>query len=222
MAVSAVHYGWGFRQAGGRQNNNDISMYYEGVAELNLNGATLAPTTSNGNALGTSSLQWADLFLASGAVINFNSGDVTLTHASNLLTLTGGGLTITDTGFTVTAGGVAITAGGLTLGTGANKLGLGAAEAVTIASGVATITKPYVKLSGESSSNDQLDTITYTGAAEGDLLILTRAANDITVDDGNIDLGATSRVLTATGHYLFLIFDGSGWGEIAFIAGDNA
>ena len=32
------------------------------------------------------------LFGSSGAVINFNSGDVTLTHGSNLLTLDGGAL----------------------------------------------------------------------------------------------------------------------------------
>ena len=52
----------------------------------------IAPSTSDGQALGTSSLMFSDLFLASGSVLNFNNGDVTLTHASNLLTLDGGSL----------------------------------------------------------------------------------------------------------------------------------
>ena len=33
---------------------------------------------SDGQALGTSSLMFSDLFLASGSVVNFNNGDVTL------------------------------------------------------------------------------------------------------------------------------------------------
>ena len=35
---------------------------------------------------------YADLFLASGAVVNFNGGDVTMTHSSNLLNVSGGSL----------------------------------------------------------------------------------------------------------------------------------
>ena len=33
---------------------------------------------------------WSDLFLGDGAVINFNAGDVTATHSSNLLSIAGG------------------------------------------------------------------------------------------------------------------------------------
>lgn len=49
----------------------------------------VVPATSDGAALGTSSLLWSDLFLASGAVVNFNNGDATLTHAANTLTFAG-------------------------------------------------------------------------------------------------------------------------------------
>jgi hypothetical protein len=47
------------------------------------------PTASDGAALGTTSLMWSDLFLASGAVVNFDNGDVTITHASNQLAFAG-------------------------------------------------------------------------------------------------------------------------------------
>lgn len=52
--------------------------------------SNITPTTDDGAALGTTSLQWSDLFLASGGVINWNNGDITLTHSANDLTLAGG------------------------------------------------------------------------------------------------------------------------------------
>lgn len=51
------------------------------------------PSANDAAALGASGTAFSDLFLASGAVINFNAGDVTLTHAANALTLAGGTLT---------------------------------------------------------------------------------------------------------------------------------
>jgi len=46
--------------------------------------------TSDGGALGSTTKMWSDLFLASGGVVNFNAGDITLTHSSDTLTLAGG------------------------------------------------------------------------------------------------------------------------------------
>lgn len=104
---------------------------------------------------------------------------------------------------------------------GAGHFGFGTGEAVTIASGVAVVTKPYVILDAEGAgTTDQLDTITYTGVADGDLLLLVSTATDtITVDDANINLGAASRAV-APGGSLLLRYDGgeSQWTEVVFLA----
>lgn len=52
------------------------------------------PVTDDGDSLGTTALKWADVFLASGGVINFNNGNVTLTHSAANLTLAGGNLNL--------------------------------------------------------------------------------------------------------------------------------
>ena len=72
--------------------DDTIHIKIAGSDELTLTSTAIAPSTSDGQALGTSSLMFSDLFLASGSVVNFNNGDVTLTHSSNLLTLDGGSL----------------------------------------------------------------------------------------------------------------------------------
>ena len=51
------------------------------------------PDANDGAALGTTSLQFSDLFLAEGAVINFDNGDITVTQSGNDLTIAGGSLT---------------------------------------------------------------------------------------------------------------------------------
>ena len=72
--------------------DDTIHFKIAGSDEITMTATALAPSTSDGQALGTSSLMFSDLFVASGSVINFNNGDVTLTHSSNLLTLDGGSL----------------------------------------------------------------------------------------------------------------------------------
>jgi hypothetical protein len=50
---------------------------------------TFAPSTSDGASLGTATNMWSDAFLASGGVLNWNNGDVTVTHSSNALAFAG-------------------------------------------------------------------------------------------------------------------------------------
>ncbi len=79
--------------------DNAVTFRVNGANEMKLAANVFSPSTSNGIALGSGSLMWSDLFLASGSVINFNNGDVTATHSSNTLTIAGGNLAIP--GFTL-------------------------------------------------------------------------------------------------------------------------
>jgi hypothetical protein len=64
------------------------------VADTITVNTALLPDANDGAALGASGTAWSDLFLASGAVINFNAGDVTITHSADALTIAGG-ITVT-------------------------------------------------------------------------------------------------------------------------------
>jgi hypothetical protein len=68
---------------------NTINFHANNAKEMVLVENALTPGTSDGTALGTTSLMWSDLFLASGAVINFNNGNVTMTHSADTLTVVG-------------------------------------------------------------------------------------------------------------------------------------
>ena len=70
---------------------NTINFHANNAKEMVLVENSLSPGTSDGTALGTTSLMWSDVFLASGAVMNFNNGNVTITHTN------GTGLTINST-----------------------------------------------------------------------------------------------------------------------------
>jgi len=89
------------------EDADKINFYANNAKEMVLVENALTPGTSDGTALGTSSLMWSDIFLASGAVANFNNGDMTLTHSSNTLTVAGGTLaTAALTASTITASGI--------------------------------------------------------------------------------------------------------------------
>ncbi|MBT1154374.1 hypothetical protein J1C56_02085 [Aminobacter anthyllidis] len=60
-----------------------VIVILSSVGNVNL------PASDDGAALGSTSLKWSDLFLASGGVINWASGDVTVTHSSNALAFAG-------------------------------------------------------------------------------------------------------------------------------------
>ncbi|MSU60719.1 MAG: hypothetical protein EXS52_02260, partial [Candidatus Staskawiczbacteria bacterium] len=105
------------------------------LASVAIN-TSLIPGTSDGAALGSTSKMWSDIFLASGAVANFNNGDVTLTHASDSLTLAGGVLTIPTNGLTINATNVTST------GTQLNYLGSATGTTGTTSTNLVFSTSP--------------------------------------------------------------------------------
>jgi hypothetical protein len=91
-----------------------VNMAGATLTGLTLTASVVAPDADDGAALGSTSLKWSDLFLASGAVVNFNSGDVTITHSSNTLTIAGGDLVLPT--ITISTGIVPDANGGAYLG----------------------------------------------------------------------------------------------------------
>jgi hypothetical protein len=66
-----------------------VQLSTNNTGRVRVTDSATFPVTTDGNALGTTSNMWSDLFLASGSVINWNNGDGTLTHAANVLTWDG-------------------------------------------------------------------------------------------------------------------------------------
>jgi len=78
------------------------------VSSLTSSGAVL-PSANDAAALGASGTAWADLFLASGGVINWNAGNYTLTHSAGALAASG---TFSATSITASAALSGATAAG--------------------------------------------------------------------------------------------------------------
>jgi microcystin-dependent protein len=64
-------------------------VYADGTNVVDGLSGPWSPSSNDAQALGISGTAWSDLFLASGAVVNFNAGDVTITHSANTLAFAG-------------------------------------------------------------------------------------------------------------------------------------
>lgn len=140
--------------------------------------ANLLPSVDDGAAIGSTTFKVSDLFLASGAVVNFNNGDVTLTHSADALTMAGGNLSV-GTSASFTTGTIELGAASDTTITRVSA-GVIAVEGDTVAMLAATQTLSNKTLVGATLP------VTYSddGAGEGPRLNLLRtsaspAANDI-------------------------------------------
>lgn len=76
----------------GEDGSIDISVMSGGTLTdaMSIEAGSIYPLTTDAMSLGTSTQNWSDLFLDLGAVINFDGGDVTITHSANALDIDGG------------------------------------------------------------------------------------------------------------------------------------
>src|SRR3990167_3427997 len=69
---------------------DNIGVALNGAIEMNWTASAISPGANDGSALGTTTLGWADLHLATGGVINWANGEVTITETDgNTLTIAG-------------------------------------------------------------------------------------------------------------------------------------
>lgn len=78
------------------QNSIDSARYLTVSSTSTQMLSDIHPMSNDGAGLGLSGTAWSDLFLADGAVINLDAGDITLTHSANTLTIAGGQLSVVD------------------------------------------------------------------------------------------------------------------------------
>lgn len=174
---------WGL-VAGGTATLTGTATKLTAAVAVDFAGAA-APASDDGAALGSTSQMWSDLFLASGAVINFNNGDVTVTHSANTLAFAGASTGYTFDAPVSTTGTLACT-GNLAINT--NKFMVVAASGNTEVAGTFSVSGPTV-LVGTSQCNAAFTSV-------GDFTVGSNKLN-VTAANGNTAVAGTLAVTGA-------------------------
>ena len=184
---------------------NTINFYANNAKEVVLTENSLTPGTSDGTALGTTSLMWSDIFLASGAVMNFNNGNVTVTHSSNTLTVAAATVAFTaSTAVTVS--------NDLKLSSDSAILSLGADDDATLThdgtTGLTIAANPFEVDSGGNITLDAHTGIFIFQDANSEVLRITEGnSGDVTI---KLETNAKDLIFTDNGDAEgFRILDGA-------------
>lgn len=191
----------------------------------------IAPTANDGAAIGTTLLSWSDLFLASGGVINWNAGTITLTQSSNTLTLSGstlGSLVLSIAGTqdsSSSSNGTLRLSGGLgcagSIYIASSKVyGLGALAAIRYGDAGGGSGNWFFGNSGTSSAsltggsnlafgNSTMTSI--TGSAVGNIGIGSSCNNNLTSGQYNTSIGDTALYSVAANLYNIAIGAAAGY-----------
>lgn len=146
---------------------------------LRISAGIAAPTTNDAAALGSTTLGWADLHLATGATINIANGDWLATHSAGVLTVGTGDLRITTAGTNaasvVTVGGAqTLTSKTLTSPT----IGTSPTAAGATWTDLGTVTTADI-------NGGTIDGVTIGGASAGAITGTTITANTGFMPDAN-------------------------------------
>lgn len=135
-------------------------------------GTSLVATTDDGATLGDATHNFSDLFLASGALINYANGNAVITHSSGILTVSTGDLRVTtagtNTASVVTVGGTQTLASktltapviGVATGTSLAVTGLLTSSSPTAGVGYATGAGGAVTQGTDRTTGVTLNTVT--------------------------------------------------------------
>lgn len=162
-----------------------------GTASLKIASGSISPNTNDGTALGTTALQFSDLHLASGAVINFANGNSVITHSSAVLSVTTGDLRVTTAG--TNSASVVTTAGTQTL---TSKTIDGANNTITNVSLTTGVTGTLPVANGGTGQTSYTDGQLLIGNTTGNTLTkatLTAGSGiSVTNGSGSITIAATN------------------------------
>lgn len=157
-------------------------------------GTILKPTSDDGAPLGDSTHHFSDLFLATGAVVNFQNGDVLLTHSSGILTLGTGDLRITTAG---TNAASVVTVGGTQTLTGktisAASISVADAAAIFTGTTVETVLLELAKVPVKVTASNYTIGATDSRELYGGVIYVTGAA---TITIPAVAAGASFTVVT--------------------------
>jgi hypothetical protein len=199
---------------------SDTNLYRAGANSLqtdDLMTATLGfrPATNDGAALGAAGTAFSDLFLAEGAVINWDSGDATITQTGNVLAVSGADLQVATAGVGTNADSVPTISStntftnkritkrtGTTTSSATPTIDTDNVDYYSITAQTVDITSMSTNLSGTPTTAQQLR-IDITGTAARAITWGASFAN------GPVALPTTT--VTTTRLYVLLEYDGTIW-----------
>ena len=158
---------------------NNLVSDVTGITSTNKFSSNILPSTADGYSIGSTSLEWSDLYLADGSVIYFGADqDVNITHVHNSGLTTSGNFTVTGD-LTVTGDDITMgtnTAGYVLVADGTNYNPVAISGDVTINSaGAVTIAANAVE--GSMLNNNVISGLTAltSGLATSDELMVSDA-----------------------------------------------